>query len=304
MSEFHPERVYGDGRRRRATRRRHGVEVSLRRRREPRIQRLEDLRRPRARPRQRREVLGQLGVELGEPAEQVHQPRADEERLAVSHRRRAHAQIALEPRAERVVALREATQVPRPCNHRRQPKTRAGTDARDEDRREPGHIELAEQIHDLGRVIVGRQPDAVLHRPEPEEPKPPPQPRPLEPAVLGDLMPEHGPRADVRGQTAEREDPPVALDQQPLAPRRQPVVHEPPGPHPRDQLAPHEPGQGGAGGAVREPELAQQHHQPATPYGLPERAHVRPEQRDHQVLRLERLPVRHRAEHPNRPSAA
>ena len=187
----------------------------------------------------------------------MHEPRSYEERLPVRKRRRVRREIPLEPRAERVIALLEAAQIPRPSHERREPGPRAGSpDASDEHGGDVCHAQLAQQTDDLLGVIVGRDPDAVLHRAEPEEAEPPPEPGPLEPAILGDLVPDHRPGPDVRGQAAEREDPAVALDQEPLAPRGEPVVHEPPGPYARDQIAAHEPGQRGASGAVGEPELA------------------------------------------------
>ncbi len=110
-----------------------------------------------------------------------------------------------------------------------------------------------------------RDPDAVLHRAEAEEAQPPGEPDALEPAVLRDLVPDDGPPIAGGPRGAEREDPPVALGEQPVAARRDPVVDEPPGPHALEQPAAHEPRQRHPGGAVREAELAEQRHEAARP---------------------------------------
>src|SRR6185437_13516410 len=129
--------------------------------------------------------------------------------------------------AERVVAIGQAAQVP--GARRERTESGGGLDGSPEQGRELLHIELLEQLDDLGKVIVRRHPDAVLGRAEPEEPQPPRQPASLEPPVLGDLVPQQRPRADTVARVTEREDPPVALEQQSLAARRDPIVHEAPG---------------------------------------------------------------------------
>ena len=113
--------------------------------------------------------------------------------------------------------------------------------------------------------------------------------RPFEPAVLGDLVPHHGPGAGTGGQAPEREDPPIALDQEPLAPRGQAVVDRAAGAHARDQVTAHEPSQRGPRRAVGEAKFPQEHDQAAGPHRPRERAHVGSEQRNDQVLGLERI---------------
>ena len=101
------------------------------------------------------------------------------------------AQITLELRAERHVAILQAAQVPGPFDERR--PARALARAGHEHRGELRHPELAEQLGHLRGVVVRRDPQLSWDRAEPEKPKAAPEPRALEPAVLGDLVPQHGP---------------------------------------------------------------------------------------------------------------
>ena len=80
-----------------------------------------------AAPTAARSSSGSSGSSWANAAEHVHEPRADEERLAIATVAGASArEVALEPRAERVVALGEPAQIPGPRHQRRQPAALAG----------------------------------------------------------------------------------------------------------------------------------------------------------------------------------
>ena len=264
------------------------VEVTLGHVGEGRVQLVEDARRPAARPGHRREVVGQLGVDHRKAAELVHDARAGHERVAVRQRgQRAPLAQWRELAVERLVALDQAAQIPGARDERRQPDDRVGVGG--EQRRVIGYAQLGEQPDDLGRVVVGRDPDAALHRAEAEEPQPPRQAGELESAVLGDLVPEHGPGPLVIAGVTEREDPHVALGQQPVSALGQAVVHQPAVADALDQPVADETGQRHPGGALGEAELAEQDHQAAGPDAVAEGPHVGAEQRDRELLGLDLL---------------
>jgi len=138
-------------------------------------------------------------------------------------------------------------------------------------------------------MVVGRDPQAVLDRTEAEEAQATSQPAALQATILGNRVPEHGPRPLVVTGMTQREDATIALAEQAVGARSQTVVDQPARAQALDQSAADQAVQSDTGRAWREPELAEQDDQATGPDSVAERAHIGAEHGDHQLLGLQLL---------------